>query len=70
MIELKTSDNCLSFLLDRMKVIGNKRGGTRSLLIYKTPEVIETLNLDSDSGLVKLTDEDDGDKVYVHIINE
>lgn len=48
----------------------NKRGGTRSLLIYKTPEVIETLNLDSDSGLVKLTDEDDGDKVYVHVINE
>ncbi|MFB9860879.1 hypothetical protein ACFPFV_09430 [Salinicoccus siamensis] len=48
----------------------NARGGTRSLLIYKTPEVIETLNLDSDSGLVKLTDEDDGDKVYVHVINE
>lgn len=48
----------------------NERGGTRSLLIYKTPEVIETLNLDSDSGLVNLTDEDDGDKVYVHVINE
>ena len=24
MIELKTSDNCLSFLLDRMKVIKNE----------------------------------------------
>ena len=44
----------------------NKRGGTRSLLIYKTPEVIETLNLREGPGLTTLTNEMDDEKPYVY----
>lgn len=44
----------------------NKRGGTRSLLIYKTPEVIDALNLSEGPGLTTLTNEMDNEKPYVY----
>lgn len=44
----------------------NKKGGTRSLLIYKTPEVIDVLNLSEGSGLTTLTNETDDEKPYVY----
>lgn len=44
----------------------NKRGGTRSLLIYKTPEVIDALNLSEGPGLAKLTNDKDNEKPYVY----
>src|SRR5699024_5272722 len=44
----------------------NARGGTLSLLIYKTPEVIETLNLREGPGLAKLTNDKDNEKPYVY----
>lgn len=44
----------------------NARGGTRSLLIYKTPEVIDALNLSEGPGLAKLTNDKDNEKPYVY----
>lgn len=44
----------------------NAKGGTRSLLIYKTPEVIDALNLSEGSGLARLTNEMDNEKPYVY----
>lgn len=44
----------------------NARGRTRNLLIYKTPEVIETLNLSEGPGLTTLTNETDDEKPYVY----
>lgn len=44
----------------------NKKGGTRSLLIYKTPEVIDALNLGEGSGLITLTNEMGDEKPYVY----
>lgn len=44
----------------------NARGGVRSLLIYKTPEVIDALNLSEGPGLAKLTNDKDNEKPYVY----
>lgn len=40
--------------------------GSRSILIYKTPEVIELLNLDEGPGLIPLTNKRDDEKPYVY----
>lgn len=40
--------------------------GSRSILIYKTPEVIELLGLDEGPGLIPLTNKKDDKKPYVY----